>query len=192
MSRLHDDLLQQARALLPKKSHAQPKQASLRRAISTAYYALFHLLISEAVDLVLGTSAPASPRRDVRLRGVLTRTFKHGDMQKAARAFSKEHLPVQLGHGPPGRQGRQIKTTPAMANPSGLKTVAEAFVNLQTARHEADYNLSVRYTFQQAADFVDDAEQAFVMWQTVRSTPEAREFLLALAFWDRLRGPKQG
>ena len=26
-----------------------PKQASLRRALSTAYYALFHLLISEAV-----------------------------------------------------------------------------------------------------------------------------------------------
>ncbi len=42
-----DDLLELAQDLLnlhPESSH----QASLRRAVSTAYYALFHLLISEA------------------------------------------------------------------------------------------------------------------------------------------------
>jgi hypothetical protein len=44
----HDDLLQQS-LLLVHKEPRNPKQASLRRAVSTAYYALFHLLISEAV-----------------------------------------------------------------------------------------------------------------------------------------------
>lgn len=43
-----DDLLTQAYHLA-NKERKNPKQASLRRAVSTAYYALFHLLIDEAV-----------------------------------------------------------------------------------------------------------------------------------------------
>jgi hypothetical protein len=46
--RLPEDLLEQARHLV-KREPKRPKQASLRRAISTAYYALFHLLILETV-----------------------------------------------------------------------------------------------------------------------------------------------
>ena len=46
--RLPAGLLEQAWHL-SKREPKRPKQASLRRAISTAYYALFHLLISEAV-----------------------------------------------------------------------------------------------------------------------------------------------
>ena len=43
----HDDLLELAQDLA--NLHPEdPHQASLRRAVSTAYYALFHLLISEA------------------------------------------------------------------------------------------------------------------------------------------------
>ncbi len=44
----HDDLLRQALQLVHKEPR-NPRQASLRRAVSTAYYALFYLLISEAV-----------------------------------------------------------------------------------------------------------------------------------------------
>ena len=43
-----DDLLEQAYHLANKERDS-PTQASLRRAVSTAYYALFHLLIDEAV-----------------------------------------------------------------------------------------------------------------------------------------------
>ncbi len=42
-----DDLLTQAEHLANWES--EPTQAALRRAVSTAYYALFHLLIDEAV-----------------------------------------------------------------------------------------------------------------------------------------------
>ena len=52
----------------------QPHQASLRRAVSTAYYALFHLLVSEA------TANWIRPE----LRGALARVFDHGPMQQAA------------------------------------------------------------------------------------------------------------
>jgi uncharacterized protein (UPF0332 family) len=41
-----DDLLEQAQHLAQREPKV-PKQASLRRAVSTAYYAPFHLLITE-------------------------------------------------------------------------------------------------------------------------------------------------
>jgi uncharacterized protein (UPF0332 family) len=47
MASFADDLLQQAYHLA-RKERLNPRQASLRRAVSTAYYALFHLLIDEA------------------------------------------------------------------------------------------------------------------------------------------------
>ena len=45
---LHDDLLAQARHLATRERR-RPKQASLRRAVSAAYYALFHYLIDDVV-----------------------------------------------------------------------------------------------------------------------------------------------
>src|ERR1035438_6153633 len=45
---LADDLLEQAHHLA-KREPKRPRQASLRRAVSTAYYSLFHLLISSAI-----------------------------------------------------------------------------------------------------------------------------------------------
>jgi uncharacterized protein (UPF0332 family) len=44
-----EDLLRQAFLLLHKEPKT-PTQASLRRSVSTAYYALFHLLIEGGVD----------------------------------------------------------------------------------------------------------------------------------------------
>ena len=44
-----DDLLEQAIDLAMKET-GEPKQAGLRRAVSTAYYALFHFLIEEVVN----------------------------------------------------------------------------------------------------------------------------------------------
>jgi uncharacterized protein (UPF0332 family) len=43
----HDELLQQAKELVHNNPGA-PTQADLRRSVSSAYYALFHLLIFDA------------------------------------------------------------------------------------------------------------------------------------------------
>jgi len=72
----HDDLLRQALHLVHKEPR-KPRQASLRRGVSTAYYALFHLLISEAV---------ANWNR-VSLRAALGRAFDHGIMKAAPIEF---------------------------------------------------------------------------------------------------------
>jgi hypothetical protein len=66
-----DDLLEQAYHLA-KRERRNPRQASLRRAVSTAYYAVFHLLIDEAVG----------NWTIERQRSALARTFDHGKMKK--------------------------------------------------------------------------------------------------------------
>jgi hypothetical protein len=69
----HDELLQQAKELV----HNNPgnsTQAYLRRSVSSAYYALFHLLI---FDACLNWSNAIS-------RSGLARMFDHGVMKKVS------------------------------------------------------------------------------------------------------------
>ena len=61
---LSNDLLEQALHLATRESK-RPRQASLRRAISSAYYGLFHLLIGEATR-VLAPAQPAALRIQLR------------------------------------------------------------------------------------------------------------------------------
>jgi hypothetical protein len=68
---LHDDLLIQAQQLA-QWDPRRPKQVNLRRAISSAYYALFHLLSSE-------TSALFAAERGLAAR--INRTLNHGDVR---------------------------------------------------------------------------------------------------------------
>jgi hypothetical protein len=74
---LADDLLEQANHLAnhePKR----PRQASLRQAVSTAYYSLFHLLISSAI------SQWKSPRQ----RAQMARGFEHTAMKDASKKIA--------------------------------------------------------------------------------------------------------
>ena len=56
---LHDDLLEQAQQLAQLDAR-RPKQANLRRVVSSAYYALFHLLASETSALYAAEPGPAA------------------------------------------------------------------------------------------------------------------------------------
>src|SRR5258708_11232974 len=115
---LHHELLQQA-VMLAHKEPRNPKQASLRRAVSTAYYALFHLLISESVA--------NWSRHD--LRTSLGRAFDHAPMKGASnRVLNTDTFPF-VGQDP-------VVVT-------RLRTVATTFVQLQDKRHTADYDTSI-------------------------------------------------
>ncbi len=116
---IHTDLLKQAR-ILATRAPKRPKQANLRRAVSSAYYSLFHLLVHEAALHLLRGSAQAPYRKG------LTRAFTHTDMKKASNALIGGTLPV---YGP-------------ITIPADLRAVARAFVDLQEARHRADYDLT--------------------------------------------------
>ena len=89
----------------------EPEQAWLRRSISTACYAIFHLLVSEAAQRWKGSAAS---------RLGLERAFKHDQMREVSRAVA-----TGLWKG---------WSTPRFSVPHELLDVAESFIKLQEAR----------------------------------------------------------
>jgi uncharacterized protein (UPF0332 family) len=164
MSRLHTNLLGLAERLVHLDRH-RPQQASLRRAISTAYYALFHLLVWEATATLVA---------DPSLRGRFSRAFEHGDMKQASKKFASAHKPEQLAN-----------LTGGLPIPGDLQEVALTFVKLQEQRHEADYDVTRTFTRDEVNDLVKRVRQAFQSWQAVREDPTARIYLAALLLWKK-------
>lgn len=162
---LADDLLAQAWQLA-KKEPRRPKQASLRRAVSAAYYGLFHELISTGARFLVG----GHERRP--LRGLLCREFEHGAMRNAAKAFigTSTNPWVGLLDAPPSHD---------------LTMVADVFVDLQSHRHSADYDVDVRFTRSDVLTLVSKADSALQVMRRIANTHEAECFLLALQFRGR-------
>ena len=166
------DLLAQARHLAGKEPK-RPKQASLRRAVSAAYYSLFHLLVSEAASSMLR----GRERSDV--HPVFRRAFVHGHMKRVAESFAGGTVP-KAWQAPMGE-------APVSAD---LRQVASAFVNLQEARHEADYDFSRPFIRSDVRDLIDVAEKAAGLWRNVSGNLEGQVFMTALLVHDRIPKPR--
>jgi hypothetical protein len=64
--------------------------------------------------------------------------------------------------------------------PQGIQDIATAFVALQQARHQADYDTSAMITPAQAQIDVTWAQLAFADWGVVQADPAADTFLAEL------------
>ena len=144
-----EDLLEQAGHLV-RRDRKRPKQASLRRAISTAYYALFHLLVADGVRNWKQTDQ----------RNTFARAFDHRVMKEAS--------------------NRMMRSVPGGTAYASLRWLANSFVELQQARHLADYDNSKRWSREEAEGMVQLAQTAFETWVEVRQTAEAQRYLLSL------------
>jgi hypothetical protein len=65
-----------------------------------------------------------------------------------------------------------------------LKNVAKSFVDLQQARHEADYNLRKSFTRSESQAMIEQAEKATSDWHEIRNDDLARIFLGCFLVWD--------
>lgn len=162
---LPQDLLDQAELLtvLDKK---RPKQANLRRAISTAYYAVFHLLIEDGPN---NWKVPGQQSRFARI-------FDHGRMRQAA-----ERIPKRLAK--PDAGDPILKSSPAQLD--ALLQIAESFNELQRERHRADYDTAAQWTRDECIEILKLAESVFTGWAKIRKSPAAQEFLFAMLSRDR-------
>ncbi|MFN0102192.1 MAG: hypothetical protein ACKV2U_08890 [Bryobacteraceae bacterium] len=151
-----DDLLELARHLANLEPE-NPRQACLRRAISTAYYALFHLLVSEAT-LNWGRSE---------LRPELGRVFEHGKMKNAS-TEKRSTLSAELGMG----SSSEVS--------SHLYTVANVFIKVQQVRHVADYDTGKEWAQTDALTQIDAVSAAFKSWKAIREEPAAQAYLVSL------------
>ena len=167
--RLANDYLEQARHLA-RRERTRPKQASLRHAISAAYYALFHLLCDEASSLLV-----RGIRDSDDLQARTARTLDHGTMARTYRAFQSGALPSGL-----------IFLRPLDPD---LRFVARIFGRMQEQRHAADYNTQAQFSRTETLNLIDDVEAAFDAYNRIRPTDAATHFLFALFFYksDRFR-----
>jgi uncharacterized protein (UPF0332 family) len=164
ITNLPEQLIAQAESLL---RNGVLNEANVRRAVSSAYYALFHLLVRDAV--VNWKHADQHAR--------LARAFDHKRMKDASTAILKEigNAPSQATAGGDAEQTFRFR----------LSTVAQAFVDLQQARHKADYDIGEPFQPLDAAVDVAQARLAFVTWAEVRDEPLAQHYLYSLLFKDR-------
>jgi len=153
---LAEDLLLQADHLATYEGD-NPSQASLRRAVSTAYYALFHLLIEDAGQRWEG---PAAARTG------LQRAFAHGPMKNTSIRFGASSWHDWHGN-------EQLV-------PTALRKVARAFVDLQEERQAADYDNNEQWSAMDVQTILNTARSAFRDWRTIRTDPMAGNYLLTM------------
>lgn len=127
-----DDLIALAYRLA-KASPGRPRQADLRRAVSTAYYALFHAMARNVADVMVGT---VKAKRSEAAWAQAYRGLQHGDARSACEAA--RNLPF----------------------PQAIKDCADAFAELQLERYGADYDPLYRVTRAYSLSLVQKAEDA--------------------------------
>jgi len=163
---LADELIKHARFLVDLDPVA-PQEVNLRRAVSAAYYAAFHLF-SAAVAEQISPSVPFG------LRGRTQRALDHGAMAKAADLFKNSGRPIT---GIPDDIGHSEIVSAKLAR------IAGDFKDLQQNRYIADYDvLDAKnvVTYVWAVGYVTKAEQLFLDWKDERGTDNAKVFLAAL------------
>ena len=153
---LAEDLLVQAEHLAAYEG-LSPSQASLRRAVSTAYYALFHLLVDAAAVRWHG-----SPEA----RTGVERGFHHGAMKSVSRQFERQNWRDWHGRREPV--------------PAVIRIIAGSFADLQEDRHLADYDNHEPWTLTEVEDILKATRLAFQHWDAVSADPMAGNYLLAM------------
>lgn len=79
-----EHLLDQADHLIAPPAIGAPRHTDLRRAISNAYYAVFHTVLAQAADTFVGKT-----NRKSELYALLYRSIDHGALERSAKKSSK-------------------------------------------------------------------------------------------------------
>ena len=149
-----DELLSLAGTL----ARADADQATLRRAVSTAYYSLFHLLVQDAAERLW--------QGDSWDKGGLERSFNHGSMKAISSQFSDGMWKIRKDY--------------SLHVPDALERVTQAFLELQEQRHTADYDNFTFWSALRTRAMIDRARKAFQDWETIRHNPLAANYLLRM------------
>lgn len=165
----HEELLGHAQRLCALDTAIHPTQADLRRAVSAAYYALFHFLTERAAEMLMPDAAH---------RGLVRRAITHTEMRSAATSFKGGNLMEFV---------RRVCPDPV---PGELRNLAQTFLELQDERHFAEYDLDRdAYRKVEVGNLIKKVERAIGDWKELDGQPIAKIFLAALLLqnkWARL------
>lgn len=164
-----DKLLDAADRLAPAKpGRGRPSYAAHRRAVSTAYYALFHAITDRVASTVFPTADPAFTRR-------IRRWIGHGDIRQVSEWVS------QLQGTTRGGAPTHIR---ALLAPSGTgahvdadtAAIADAFLELNDKREQADYDHDAVFTRPDTLGHLALARQAVAVVERADSDAAQRFF----------------
>lgn len=116
-SRLAHDLIRTAESLLT-VSRNRPKQADLRRSISTTYYALYHCLCNNCADCVVSRTGDYPKNAWKRAY----RAMSHGFAKSVCNSKERKRREILERFPPP------------------IQDFANQFYSMQVKRHQADYD----------------------------------------------------
>ena len=160
------ELLDTARTLTSTSSSA-PTDADLRRAVSTAYYAVFHAVLTAGADRLFGAGLRGTPGYTI-----VYRSFDHGRLKRVCEGIARSVPSPTLQ--------RQIGRASVHVD---LRDFARSFVELQDLRHRADYDPGIALVQNDAVAAIDRAERAMA---SLASAPgDERSDLLALMLGGR-------
>lgn len=125
-------------AVLAGDAGGSPRWVARHRAVSTAYYALFHALAEMCGRELVGAWKPWAPFRHI------YRSLEHSQARRVLDAARRD-----------------------TASPKTLKTLADIFTDLQEQRHGADYDPGYRVTAGDLAAMIDRAGQAVDLLATL-------------------------
>jgi len=172
---MHQDLLEQAKSLAELDGRGAPRQANLRRAVSAAYYALFHFLVDQACRAIVGTQ-----HNQQGFRHTLARAFVHTTMKSACGSFSGTQLPDTVVKSlPKNLDGKYLIPEP-------IKQISTLFKELQQKRHLADYDLSERFRRSEVLSLVQQVGQHIQAFTALPLTDDRQFFLICLLSWKEL------
>ena len=97
-------------------------------------------------------------------------------MKDTAKSFGGGVLPQKVL---PAMQGAVLQNE--------LKRVANCFVDLQQARHEADYDTLRSFSKSETLDLIEQTNQAFHDWRIIRNSLQAKVFLASLLVLQSVR-----
>lgn len=170
-----DGLIQAARHLVEHNPTGRPRNALLRRAVSSAYYALFHEISRQAAQQML-PNAPSAAQY------ALARAFSHAQISLPCAWIAQ----------------RESKQPPMRLQPvvdalrgTAIVPIAEAVYDLRKAREDADYNhLHKDIAKATVVATIDDAETAIDHFRS--ATADRTAFLALIAICALGKSPPEG
>ena len=145
-----DDLIEIARHLTAESvagDRGRPRQAWLRRAVSAAYYALFHAMARSCADMVAGAT-PASR--------------SHAAWRQVYRALEHSHA------------RNQCKNKAVMEKfPEEIQSFGQTFIEMQEQRHAADYDPDPKLLRTDVKQLIDETAKAITEFD--KTTPADRK-----------------
>ena len=151
----------------------RPRTIRLRRAISSAYYGLFHELVDWATWKVVREDA----RRNAE-RWAMARWYQHADVRRVC-----DWVVAAAGHArglPPGVAALLGDSSTSVPVPAELVDVADAFRKLHEARQRADYDHQFGVTKVDTMMLVDAAATAIDTWRAMPDCYHSDIFLTLL------------